>query len=189
MDGNIIDETTKTKVNFLKTQAEKAFYLDEYKENVSMALTEEQLNSGLVYEEIIYEMKKDTTSYIKIRRDIPMKNLKPYILTAEKFGVRYTLVDALDLQGDIALVVVTKTPFDSNNRKIILDDIGKKFEDAGLSRVYIKYFGEKLCKKHYDLVAEKLPKYKDRFKELNFMEKLIGNECPVCRVEREEKKL
>ena len=123
MDESLITKASQVKINFLKTQAERSFYLNEYKENVSMALTEAQLNSGLVYQEIIDEMKKDTTAYIKMRRDVSFKNLKPYILEAEELKVRYTLVDALDLQGDIALVVVTKETFESNEREINLEDI------------------------------------------------------------------
>lgn len=186
VDESLVTKASQVKINFLKTQAERSFYLNEYKENVSMALTEDQLNSGLVYQGIIDEMKKDTTAYIKMRRDIPLKNLKPYILEAEKSKVRYTLVDALDLQGNIALVVVTKEPFDSNDRQIVLDDIGEKFEKAGLSREYIRFFGQKICDKHYNLIAEKLPQYKDRFQRLTFIDKLFGKDCPICKLEKEK---
>jgi uncharacterized protein YueI len=186
VDDSLITKAEQTKINFLKTQAEKSFYLNEYKENVSMALTDEQINSGLVYQDIINEMKKSSTACIKMRRDIPLKNLKPYILEAEKLNVRYTLVDALDLQGNIGLVVVTKEPFDTNDREIVLEDIGDKFEKAGLYREYIKYFGEKLCTRHYNLVAEKLPEYKERFQELTLMDRIFGKECPICRLEKEK---
>ena len=186
VDDSLITKAEQTKINFLKTQAEKSFYLNEYKENVSMALTDEQINSGLVYQDIINEMKKSSTACIKMRRDIPLKNLKPYILEAEKLNVRYTLVDALDLQGNIGLVVVTKEPFDTNDREIVLEDIGDKFEKAGLYREYIKYFGEKLCTRLYNLVAEKLPEYKERFQELTLMDRIFGKECPICRLEKEK---
>lgn len=186
VDGNIVDKTSQTKINFLKTQAEKSYYLDEYKENVAMALTEEQINSGLVYEEIIEELKKPSTAYLKMKRDISLKKLKPYIIEAEKVHVRYTLVDALDLRGDIGLVVVAKDPFDTNDRKIVLEDIGEKFKKAGLYSDYVKYFGEKLCEKHYNMVLEKLPEYAKRFEKLTFVDRLFGKDCPICRVEKEK---
>ena len=64
----MITKAEQTKINFLKTQAEKSFYLNEYKENVSMALTDEQINSGLVYQDIINEMKKSSTAYKNEKR-------------------------------------------------------------------------------------------------------------------------
>ena len=53
-----------------------------------------------------------------MRRDIPLKSLQPYIMAAEKIGLQYTLVDALDTQGDIGLVVVSKEAFDDEKTDI-----------------------------------------------------------------------
>lgn len=188
MVENIIDKTSQNEINFMKTQAEKSFYLGEYKENVVMALTIDQINSGLVYEEIMLEMKKPTTASVKFRRDIPLKNLKPYIREAEKLGIRYILEDALDFVGNIGLVVVSKEAFDNNNREIVVEDIAIKFEKAGLYPEYIKYFGKKLCAKHYDMVAHKMPEYLKKYEKLNFIDTLFGSNCPICRVEREKNK-
>ncbi len=98
-------------MNFLKATAERSFYLDEFKENIILALTDKQIMSGIIYKEAIVEMKKETTARVKMRRDIPSKSLQPYIMAAEKIGLQYTLVDALDTQGDIGLVVVSKEAF------------------------------------------------------------------------------
>lgn len=186
MDGNIVDKTSQTEINFLKTQAEKSFYLDEYKENVALALTEEQIDSGLVYEEVLLEMKKPSTAYLKMKRDIPLKKLKPYIKEAENLKVRYTLVDSLDLRGNIGLVVVSKEPFNTEDRVIVVEDIAEKFEKVGLYPEYVKYFGEKLCEKHYNMVEEKLPEYAKRYEKLTFVDRLFGKDCPICRVEKEK---
>lgn len=186
MVENIIDKTSQNEINFLKTQAEKSLYLGEYKENVAMALTEDQLNSGFVYEEILSEMKKSTTASIKLKREIPLKNFRPYIREAEKIGLRYTLVDELSLQGSIGLVVVSKEPFEDNNRDIVVEDMAEKFKKAGLYPEYVKYFGKKLCEKHYNEVEEKLPHYIKRYEKLNFFDKLIGTTCPICQVEKEK---
>lgn len=177
------------KLRFLKVQAERAFYLDEFKENIAMALTEDQINSGVVYPEIFIEMKKETTAYIKMRRDIPLKNFKPYINEAEKSGVKFTLVDSLNLSGNIALVVVSKEAFDNNDdRMIVLPDVSEKFKNAGLYPEYVKYFGQKICDKHYKMVEDKLPEYKNKFENLTFLDKLFGKSCPICRVEKEKNK-
>ena len=69
MNENLIDKESQVKINFLKTQAERAFYLDEFKENVALALTEEQLRSGIVYPEIIERIKQSDVAYIKMKRE------------------------------------------------------------------------------------------------------------------------
>lgn len=179
MEENVIGERSKTKINFLKKQAQKSYYLGEYKENVIIALTDEEIKSGIIYPEIMEEMKKPTVASVKMRRDLPLDDLRPYILQAEKDGVRYTLVDELDLRGDIGLVVVSREPFDDNKRDVVVKNVEKEFENAGLSRDFAKNFGKKICKKHYEMVAKKLPQYKDRFKELGFLDKMMGEKCPI----------
>ena len=51
MSENIIDKKNSTKINFLKTLGEKSLYLDEFKENVILALTKKQIMSGIIYTE------------------------------------------------------------------------------------------------------------------------------------------
>ena len=161
MNENLIDKESQIKINFLKTQAERAFYLDEFKENVALALTEEQLRSGIVY---------------------------PYIVEAERINVRYTLVDSLNLLGNIALVIVVKDAFDTNEREILIKDIREKFQEVGLYPEYVKYFGKKICEKHYSLVEEKLPGYEKKFKKLTIFNQLFGESCPICKIEKEKNK-
>ncbi len=145
MNENLIDKESQVKINFLKTQAERAFYLDEFKENVALALTEEQLRSGIVHPEIIERIKQSDVAYIKMKREIELKFLKPYIVEAERINVRYTLVDSLNLLGNIALVIVVKDAFDTNEREILIKDIREKFQEVGLYPEYVKYFGKKIC--------------------------------------------
>lgn len=188
MNDNFIDKESQGKLNFLKTQAERAFYLDEFKENVALALTEEQLKSGIVYPEIIKEMQKAGVAYIKMKREIPLKFLKPYISEAERLKVRYTLIDSLSLLGNIGLVVVSREAFDNNGRQIVVKDVREKFEDAGLYPEYVKYFGHKICVKHLKMVEDKLPQYKSRFGKIGFIDKLFGLSCPICKIEKEKKR-
>ena len=145
-EWKFIDKESQVKINFLKTQAERAFYLDEFKENVALALTEEQLRSGIVYPEIIERIKQSDVAYIKMKREIELKFLKPYIVEAERINVRYTLVDSLNLLGNIALVIVVKDAFDTNEREILIKDIREKFQEVGLYPEYVKYFGKKIVK-------------------------------------------
>lgn len=84
-----------------------------------------------------------------MKREIELKFLKPYIVEAERINVRYTLVDSLNLLGNIALVIVVKDAFDTNEREILIKDIREKFQEVGLYPEYVKYFGKKICEKHY----------------------------------------
>lgn len=185
MSENIIDKQNEAKLNFLKANAEKTLYLDEFKENVILALTEKQVLSGVVYQRVIEEMKKAETARMKMRRDVPLKAFKPYIMAAEKAGLQYTLVDALDTRGNIALVMVAKEAFEDPNRNIVLEDLEEKFEKAGLSSEYIKKIGSKLCKKHYELLSKKMPSYEEKYEKLTILDRILGKECPICRKERE----
>lgn len=186
MSENLVDQESQVKLRFLKMQAERAFYLDEFKENIALALTEKELKSGYVYPEILEEMKKSTTAYIKLKKEISLKYLKPYILEAEKNRLRYTLVDGLNLLGDIGLVVVSKEAFETNEREIVVKSMEEKFEKNGLYVEYIKYFGEALCERHYRLLKDKMPEYVFQFKKLTFLDKLFGKGCPICKIEKEK---
>lgn len=186
MNENLIDKENQGKIKFLKTQAERAFYLDEFKENIALALTEEQLKSGIVYPEIVEGMKDKNVAYIKMKREIELKFLKPYIIEAEKANVRYTLIDSLNLLGNIGLVVVVKEAFDTNEREILVKDMKQKFQEVGLYPEYVKYFGRKLCDKHYSMVKEKLPGYEKKFEKLTIFNQLFGESCPICKVEKEK---
>lgn len=186
MSENIIDKKNSTKINFLKTLGEKSLYLDEFKENVILALTKKQIMSGIIYTEVIDEMKKEGTAGIKMRRDVPLKDFNPYIMEAEKADIQYTLVDALDMKGDIVLVVVSKEAIDNTDREVIVEDEEEKFRKVGLSGEYPKCLGKKLCSKHYKLLSEKMPSYKGKFEELNLLDRLLGRTCPICKEEKEK---
>lgn len=186
MSENIIDKKNSTKINFLKTLAEKTLYLDEFKENVILALTKKQVMSGIIYTEVIDAMKKEGTASIKMRRDVPLKDFNPYIMEADKAGIQYTLVDALDMKGDIVLVVVSKEAIDNENREVIVEDEEEKFRKVGLSEEYPKHLGEKLCSKHYKMLSEKMLSYEGKFEELNLLDRLLGKSCPICKKEKEK---
>ena len=71
--------------------------------------------------------------------------------------------------GNIALVIVVKDAFDTNEREILIKDIREKFQEVGLYPEYVKYFGKKICEKHYSLVEEKLPGYEKNLKSWQFL--------------------
>jgi uncharacterized protein YueI len=179
-----IEEKEKAKINFLKSQMEKNYYLGEFKENILIALTKEQLETGIIYPEVFEAMKEEDAILLKMRRDISLKYLKAYIEEAEKIKLRYTLVASLENLGDIGLVVVSKDDLNNSDKDIILDNIEKIFTDVGLSKSYSKAIGKKICKKHYEELEKKLPTYKGLFQKMNFWDKLFGRICPIDEDER-----
>ena len=182
-----IEEKEKAKMNFLKSQLEKNYYLGEFKENILIALTKEQLESGIIYPEVFEAIKEEDAILLKMRRDISLKYLKPYIKEAEKIKLRYMLIDSLENLGNIGLVVVSKDDLNNSDKDIILDDIEKIFTDAGLSKGYSKAIGKKICKKHYKELEKKLPAYKGLYQKMSFFDKLFGKICPIDEIERRSK--
>lgn len=180
----LIDEKERVKINFHKTQAEKAYFLGELKENIILAVSKEKLNGKLLMQ-VTEAMNRKDVVLLKIRRDIPLKNIKIYIKEAEKIGIKYRLVDAVSFFGDIGLVIVSKEKLDEN-REILAKERGHEYREKGLPKYFADYEGKKICKKHYLMIFEKLPQYIDRFKRLTFVNKLLGEKCPICTRERKD---
>ncbi|WP_319369872.1 DUF1694 domain-containing protein [uncultured Ilyobacter sp.] len=177
---NIIDEREKGKIRFAKSQVEKAYYLGEFKENVIAALHKDQLEEDSVYAEIIDAMKGKDAVLIKMRRDVSLKKLKPYIDEAEKLGVKYQLVDGISYKGDVALVVVSEKAMENSDENLVIRDMDQDFIDAGLDEELSKARGKKICKSCFKKVEEKLPQYKESYKKMSIVDKLLGHKCPAC---------
>ena len=165
--------------SFLRIQVEKTYYLGEYKERILGALNKNQIIEDDVYPEIIKLMEEKEAYLLKLSRDIEIKKLKPYILHAEKIGLKYQLVDGLSYRGNIGLVVVSESALDIQKENIVIRDMNQDFIDVGLGEIFSRNRGL-LCSKHYNSVKEKLPEHIDEFKKINLFWKFIGHKCPVC---------
>lgn len=181
----LFDEKEKVKNKLQQIQAEKNYYLGEFKENVILAVKKEELD-GIPSEEIMSLMRREDAVLLKIRRDVPLKKVKMYIEEAEKIGLKYRLIDGLSLYGDIGLVIVSKETFDNAKKDVVLESKSQIYEDFGLSPLYAKCVGKKICKKHYEMLKERIPLYADKFEVLEFFDKLIGNKCLICEEEQKE---
>lgn len=177
----VVDEREKTKIRFVKTQMEKSAYLGEFKENVIAALNKDQLEEDDIYMEIFEAMKEDDVSLLKMRRDVSLEKLKPYIKEADRLGVRYQLVDGLSYRGEIALVVVSKEALANADEDVVIRDMDQDFIDAGLGEELSKARGKKICKKCYKRVEKVLPEYLGTFQKMGIIDKLLGNRCPGCK--------
>ncbi|MGM0509037.1 MAG: DUF1694 domain-containing protein [Fusobacteriota bacterium] len=186
MDSSkFIEEKEKNKMKIMKIQGEKNKYLGEYKERVMALLYKDQLEEDDVYPEIIELFDKEETYLLKMTREVDIKKLKPYIKEAEKKDLRYQLVDGIQYNGNVGLVVVSKKALEEEVDDPAIRDMDQDFIDAGLGEIFSKNRGNKICKKHYNMVEEKLPEYADDFKKLTLIDKVFGKKCPIC--EGEEK--
>ncbi len=178
---HMIDEREKGRMKFAKSQVEKSYYLGEFKENVIAALHKDQLEEDSVYLEIIEAMKESDAVLLKMRRDIPLKKLKPYIDEAEKLKIRYQLIDGLSYRGDVALVVVSEEALENRHEDVVVRDMDQDFIDAGLGEEFSKARGKKICKSCFKELKDKLPEYRGSFKKMSIFDKLIGHKCAICK--------
>lgn len=183
-----LEEEKKIQNNFAKIQAEKNFFLGEYKERVLGALTKDQLLKDDVYPEIITLMEKPEAFLLKLSRDVEIKKLKPYIHHAEEVGLKNQLVDGLSYKGNIGLVIVSKDALDGQSENLIIRDMDQDFIDAGLGETISKSRGLSICAKHYNEIKKKLPNYINDFKKIGLLGKFIGNKCPICTAEKENRR-
>lgn len=183
-----LEEEKKFENSFAKIQAEKNFFLGEYKERVLGALTKSQIVEDDVYPEIISLMEDSRAFMLKFSRDLDLKKLKPYIQAAEKIGLKYQLVDGINYIGDIGLVIVSKEALEEQAEDIVIRDMDQDFIDAGLGEVVSKSRGKSICSKHYKEIENKLPNYINEFKKINLLGKLIGTKCPICKAEAENRR-
>lgn len=183
----LFDEREKTAIKFQQVQVEKNYFLGEFKENVILAVRKGELD-GKLLREVASAMRREDAVLLKISREISLKKVKIYIDEAEKIGIKYRLVNGLSFAGDVGLVVVSKLTFDNENRDVILEKRSQPYEDLGLSEIFSKHEGEKLCGRHYRMVLDKIPTYAERFDKLDIFDRLLGKRCPICEAEKKGNK-
>ncbi len=179
----LFDEKEKARIKFQQVQVEKNYFLGEFKENVILAVKKQELD-GKLLTEVVEAMKREDAVLLKISRNIPLKKVKIYIDEAEKIGIRYRLIDGLSFAGDVGLVVVSKLSFDNADKDVILEKRSQPYEDLGLPAYFSAHEGEKICKRHYTMLMDKIPLYAERFDKLDIFDRLMGKRCPICEEER-----
>jgi uncharacterized protein YueI len=177
----LLDEKDKRMNQLYSIQQEKKYYLGEYRERVIVALEIDQLVEDEVYPEVIEAMKNPKAKFMKLRRDIGLKILKPYILEAEKLNFRYELIDGLSYVGKIGLIVASDLALDNEEKELVIRDMDQDFLDVGLGYEFSKNQGKHVCNECHLKIEDKLPNYIEKFERLNIVDKLLGKNCPVCR--------
>lgn len=183
-----LEENRKLSNSFAKIQAEKSFFLGEYKERILGALNKDQIIEDDIYPEILELMASKEAKLLKLSRDVDLKKLKPYIGQAEKMGLKYQLVDGLLYKGEIGLVVVSDSAVENQKESLVIRDMDQDFIDSGLGEIFSKNRGAFLCSKHYEQLNKTLPNYINEFKKIDLLGKLIGRKCPICQAEKERRR-
>lgn len=183
----LFDEKERARVKFQQVQVEKNYFLGEFKENVILAVRKQQLD-GKILREVADAMKREDAVLLKISRNISLKKVKVYIDEAEKIGIKYRLVDGLSFIGDVGLVVVSKESFDNADKDVILEKRSQPYEDLGLPASFSEHEGEKICRRHYTMVMDKIPLFAKRFDKLDVFDRLFGKKCPICEEEKKGKR-
>ena len=177
----LFDEKEKARIKFQQVQVEKNYFLGEFKENVILAVKKQELD-GKMLREVAAAMKREDAVLLKISRNIPLKKVKVYIDEAEKIGIKYRLVDGLSFVGEVGLVVVSKLSFDNADKDVILE---KRSQPPAC---FSKYEGQRICRKHFTMLLDKIPLYAERFDKLDILDRMIGKKCPICEEERKGNK-
>jgi len=180
-DLDLLDKKEKRMKRLYNVQHEKKYYLGEYKERVIAALKIDQLVEDDLYPEIVEAMKDSRAVILKLRRDVGLEFLKPYIKEAEKLNFRYELIDGLSYLGDIGLVVISDKAIENQREDLVIRDMDQDFLDVGLGYEFSKNQGKRVCNECHIIIKDKLPSYLDKFPRLTLWDKLMGTKCPVCR--------
>lgn len=183
---DIFDEKEKVRVKLQNLQIEKNYYLGEFKENIIIAVKKQDLNDK-INKDIFKLMERKDAKLLKISRQINFKIVKEYIQYAEKIGLNYRLVDGISFSSEIGMVLVSKEILDNEKENIILESKKDKYLSRGLSPIYAKYEGKKICRKHFTLLQKKYSENIENFSEIKMVDKLLGIKCPICQEEGEKK--
>lgn len=181
LNNNIMKEVEKQKDRILGARIEKYRYLGEYKERVIAALTAEEVEEKGIYSEIDKALQKKIATKMLLSRKLRLEKLKKYIYLANKYKVRYKMVDSLSNVGDVALVIAADDAIDNPpDNPIVLSKL-EKIRNAGLPDIYYNAIGKKICSKYLDIIEEKIPELVDEYDEITFFDKMIGTKCPIDR--------
>ena len=135
----------------VNAQVEKNLFLGEYKERIIKALTFDEIREKGIY----YEIEKA---------------LEPY-----------KMIDNLLCEGQIALVVVAKDAITHEDGDEIV--VTSKLETCHIKHlpdVYYEAMESAICDFHMNIINKEMPEYAKNYKNLTFMDKLLGSKCPIC---------
>ena len=179
-NDDIMKKKEKKKDRAYNKQLEKNIFLGEYKERVIAALTKEEVEEKGVYKEIIQALKNKDAKNLKISRDIEFSKIRDYVIEAEKIGINYQLVDGLSYSGNIGLVVSSDDALENQAEDPVIKSVPQRFKDKGLPDIYYESLGEKVCDFHKKVIHDEMPEFEEKYRELTFLDRVLGVKCPIC---------
>lgn len=156
-------------------KSERNRFLGEFKERVLRYLTYDQVLEPGTYPEILDAIRNPEAKKLIIDRGVDLKAANDYVKLASQNNLLFKRVDSPDFKGDVALIVVSDHAVDISNRKVL--SRVERLKDKGISDKIIENPGAKLCKKCWNILAEKAPEELDNYKKISIMDKITGHKC------------
>jgi len=173
-----MEEVTDRAVN---AQVEKNLFLGEYKERIIKALTFDEIREKGIYYEIEKALENKEVAKMVISRHANFDDIKKYIEIAKRKKIPYKMIDNLLYEGQIALVVVAKDAITHEDGDEIV--VTSKLETCHIKHlpdVYYEAMESAICDFHMNIINKEMPEYAKNYKNLTFMDKLLGSKCPIC---------
>ena len=173
-----MEEVTDRAVN---AQVEKNLFLGEYKERIIKALTFDEIREKGIYYEKEKALENKEVAKMVISRHANFDDIKKYIEIAKRKKIPYKMIDNLLCEGQIALVVVAKDAITHEDGDEIV--VISKLETCHIKHlpdVYYEAMESAICDFHMNIINKEMPEYAKNYKNLTFMDKLLGSKCPIC---------
>ena len=167
-------ENFKDRVREVKL--EKNIFLGEFKERVLAALTREQVKEKGIYPEIEKALENKEAKKMIISREMDFNDIN----LAKDKGIAYKMIDSLLYTGEIGLVVASDDALSKPLENPIVKTKEEIFKEKNLPPVYYKSIGSKICEFHREIIKNELPEYEHSYKEIGFVDSLLGTRCPIC---------
>ena len=171
-------ENFKDRVREIKL--EKNIFLGEFKERVLAALTREQVREKGIYPEIEKALEDKEAKKMIISREMDFNDIKKYINLAKSKNIPYKMIDSLLYTGEIGLVVASDDALSEPLENPVVKTKEEKFKEKNLPPIYYKSIGNKICEFHREIIKNELPEYEHSYKEIGFLDSLLGTRCPIC---------
>ncbi|MDD4657877.1 MAG: YueI family protein [Eubacteriales bacterium] len=158
---------------------ERQYFLGQFRERVIKVLTFEQIAEPGTYPEIQEAMAHPLARRLIISRRAILAASNEYLHLARKHNLAFTTVDNPEYKGPVGLVVAAEQAVDA--KEITIPSRRERLLAAGIPEAVIEATGQRLCKPCLELLKEKAPQEVKNYRRENFVDRLLGNQCPCKR--------